>query len=191
MARGADLSGEDAAVADSRGTGKTYLAAKHRIRSNLRSMANQDQVIELGAAADAGFAHGCAIDTSVCLDFDVVFEYSGTGLCHFVPGTVLLFGEAETVAADDYAVLENDAVAYAAVFADDGVGVREEVVADPRPAIERDETVQHGISTERNAFVHKAVRTDVRARTDCCGFGDDRRGMDAGRVLRRLIEELD
>ena len=40
------------------------------------------------------------------------------------------FGEAEAVGSDDYAVLQQDVVADAAVFPDHGVRVREEIAAD-------------------------------------------------------------
>src|ERR1700751_119224 len=58
MAGGANLSREDAAIANSAGTGQADLAAEHSIGSDLGGVTDQDQVIELGAAADARFANG-------------------------------------------------------------------------------------------------------------------------------------
>ena len=84
-------------------------------------MTDDDKVVELGAVADAGFSNGGAVDAGVGLDLDVVFKNGGAGLLHLVPGAVFLFGEAETVAADDRPVLQDDAIANAAKFAHDGV----------------------------------------------------------------------
>src|SRR5260370_4108738 len=36
-----------------------------------------------------------------------IFQHGGPGLLHLVPGAVLLLREAEAVAADDHAILEN------------------------------------------------------------------------------------
>jgi hypothetical protein len=104
-------------------------------------VAYQDQVVDFGAASDAGFPHRSAVDAGIGLDFDVVFENCWAGLDHLVPGAVFLFSEAQAVAADDGAGLEDYAVAYAAVFADYGVGVGEEIVADFGALVDGYETV--------------------------------------------------
>ena len=117
------------------------MAADHVVGAKLGGVAYQDQVVDFGAAADAGFAHRRAVDAGVGLDFDVVFENSGAGLDHFVPRAVLPFGEAQAVAADDGAGLEDYAVAYAAVFADYGVSVGEEMVSDFGALVDGYETV--------------------------------------------------
>jgi len=55
------------------------------------------------------------------LNFYVIFEDGRAGLGHFVPATIFLFGETETVGSNDHAVLENNAITDAAVFADNGM----------------------------------------------------------------------
>ena len=104
-------------------------------------MADQDQVVDLGAAADARFADGGAVDAGVGLNFDVVFENRGAGLQHLVPAAVLLLGEAEAIAADDRAILQDDAIADAAEFANHSVGMGEEMIADFRAAINGNKAV--------------------------------------------------
>ena len=45
-----------------------------------------DEVVDLGAGVDAGFADGGAVDGGVGLDFDVVVEDGDAGLEDLVPG---------------------------------------------------------------------------------------------------------
>src|SRR5262249_39528426 len=147
MASRAYLAGKNATVADFCGSRQTNLPAKHRVCSDPRGVADQNKVVEFGAAADARFPNRGTVDAGVGLNFHIVFEHGRARLRHLVPGAVFLFGEAQTVAADDDAVLQDYAVANAAVFANDCVGVGEEVIADSNTAIERDETVKHGVPT--------------------------------------------
>lgn len=190
MASRADLAGKDAAIANFRGTGETDLSAKHGVRADLRGMTDGNEVVELGAVADARLADGGAVHASVGLNFDVILENSGAGLLHFVPRAVLLFRKAETVAADHRAALENDAVADLAELADDGVGVREEIVADAGSLINRDETMKNGVAADFDAIFDDAVRPDMRTVGDSRGLGDDGGGMNARGIARRLIEKL-
>src|SRR5262245_8007244 len=153
-------------------------------------MADQNKVVEFGAAADAGLSYGGAVDAGVGLNFHVVFEDGRARLRHLVPGAIFLFGEAEAVAADDDAVLENHAVADAAVFANDSVGMGEEVIADLNTAIERDETVKHSVRSELDILVHKPIRADVRVRADVGRFRDYGGRMNPGDVCGWLVEEF-
>src|SRR5258708_6600846 len=111
MASGAYLSSKNAAFANNGRTGESDLAAKHGVRADFAGVANQDQVVDFCAAADAGFADGCAVDGGVGLNFHVVFQDGRAGLRNFVPRAVFLFGEAEAVRSDDRSVLEQDAIA--------------------------------------------------------------------------------
>ena len=85
----ADLAGENAAIANLGRSGEANLAAKHGVGADMRSMTDDDKVVELGAVADAGFADGGTIDASVGLDLDVVFKNRGARLLHLVPGAVV------------------------------------------------------------------------------------------------------
>ncbi len=91
--------------------GESDLAAEQGVFADFRGVADEDQVVKLGAAADARLADGGAVDAGVGLDFDVVFQDGGAGLQHFVPAAVRLLGEAKAIRADDDAVLQDDAVA--------------------------------------------------------------------------------
>ena len=101
-------------------------------------MADEDKIVNFCATADARFSHSGAVNASVGLNFDVVFENSWAGLHDFVPGAVFFLGKAKTVGSNDGAILQNDAIAYAAKFTDDCVGVRKEIVADASAAIDGD-----------------------------------------------------
>jgi hypothetical protein len=68
-------------------------------------VANEREVVDFCAAADAGLAYGGAIYAGVGLNLDVVFEDGGAGLKHFVPTAVGELGESQAVPADDDAVL--------------------------------------------------------------------------------------
>ena len=125
------------------------------------------------------------------LDFDVVADDGDARLTHLVPVAAGFARKTETVAADDDAVLQQHAMAEAAVFADAGVGVGEEIVADARAAINRDETVQDRMVPDFDVLVHETVRADVRTYSDFGRAGDDRRGMHARRVVRRGMKQFD
>ena len=167
-----------------------YDAKEAAAKADIIQILIQDGV-DLGAAADAGFAYGGAVDAGVGLDLDVVFEDGGARLRHFVPGAVALFGITKAVGADDGAVLQDDAIAYAAVFADDGMGVGEEVVADFDALIDGDEAVEDGVVADLDVFVYEAIRADVGAFGNAGGACDDGGFMDAGGVLRCVVEEFD
>src|SRR6266403_6071045 len=109
-------------------------------------MANEDKVVDFGAACYAGLPDGSPVDTRVSLHLDVVFEHGGPRLKHLVPSPVSLFGKTKSVAANHHAVLQYDPVAKAAKFTHDGVRVREEIIADLRAPIDRNEAVQHGVA---------------------------------------------
>src|SRR6266481_3502763 len=154
-------------------------------------MANEDKVVDFGAACYAGLPDCSPVDTRVSLHLDVVFEHGGASLKHLVPCTVSLFGKTKSVAADHRAVLQYDPVAKAAKLTHDGVRVREEIIANLRAAINCNETVQHGVAPNFDVFVHIAVRPNMRPVANLCGFRDDGCRMNPRRIGRRLIEKLD
>ena len=154
-------------------------------------MADLDEVVDLGAGVDAGFADGGAVDAGVGLDFDVVFEDDRAGLEDLVPGAVGLAGEAEAVGADDGAVLQDDVVAEVAVLADDGVGVGEEVIAGAGVGVEDDVGEDGGVVADGDVVADDGVGADVGVGSDAGGGGDGGGGVDAGRVGGGLVEELD
>src|SRR5271155_255002 len=191
MASCADLAGKNAAIADVRGTGKADLAAEQRVFSYFAGVAALHEIVNFRAAADLRLADRGAVNGGVSLDFDVIADDGGARLTHFVPMAVRFAREAEAVAADDHPVLQQDAMAEAAILANAGVGVGEEIVADARAAINRDETVQDRVTTDLDVFVNETVGADVRADSDPGGACDDGRSVHARGVVRRGMEQLD
>src|SRR6266404_4254847 len=191
VARTGGLARKNAIRADFRGAGEADLAAEHGVGADARGVTDEHEVIQFCAAGDAGLADGRAIHAGVGLHFDVVFEDRGAGLQHFVPGAIFLLGEAEPVSTDNDAVLQDDAIANAAEFANDGVSVREEIVADLRAAINCNGAVKHGVAPDVSVFVDETVRADVRVIPDARAFRDDGGRMDSRSVLRWFIEKLD
>ncbi len=82
-------------------------------------------------------------------------------------------------------------VAEDAVFANDGVRVREKVAADLNAGIKHDVGQERGVRTEADARADDRVCADVRVGADFSGGIDDGGGMNAGRVSRRLVEEAE
>ncbi len=115
------MSREDDPATGGGGTGEARLSAEHGVGPDVAGVTDEHEVVDFCAVADARFADGGAVDAGVGLNFHVVFENGGAGLDDFMPGAVFAFGEAEAVGSDDGAVLENDAIANAAKFADNGI----------------------------------------------------------------------
>ena len=74
-------------------------------------MRDLHQVVDLRAGADARLADRRPIDRRVRADLDVVFDDDVGVLRDLQVRAVGLLGEAEAVAADDGAVLQDDAIA--------------------------------------------------------------------------------
>ncbi len=187
----ADLSGEDDAFAEGGGAGEADLGADKAIGTNIGAVAYLDEVVDFGAGLDAGLADSGAVDAGVGLDFDVVFDDDGAGLEDFVPGAIVLAGEAEAVGTDDDTVLQDDVVADAAELADDGVGVGEEVVSDGNVGVEDNVGKDDGVVADGDVVGDDGAGADVGVGSNGGGGCDDGGGMDAGRVNGRLVEEFD
>ena len=72
-----DLARQDAAIADARRSRQADLAAEDRILADFAGMADQHQVVDFRAPADARFADGRAVDAGIGLNFHVVFDHDG------------------------------------------------------------------------------------------------------------------
>ena len=142
-------------------------AQMQRVVADARAVADLDEIVDLGAVADFGRADGGAVDGGVGLHVDAAADADGAGLRDFFPVALLVFGEAEAVRADDDAIFERDVVAEDAVFADDGVGVREEVAADLDAGIEHDVRQERGVRSDADAGTDDGVCADVRVVGRC------------------------
>src|SRR5664280_2018013 len=190
MAGDADLSGEDDILADVAGTGETDLRTEQAVFADTGSVADLDEVVDLGVGVDVGFANRGAIDGGVGLDLDVVVENGSAGLHDLVPAFAIA-GKAVAVGTDHDAVLQDDVVADVAVFADDGVGVRQKVVADSDAFVDHDVSAEHAVVTDDDVVFNHHIGTDAGVRADLRGGSDDGRRMNPRRVLRCLVEKLD
>ena len=187
----AHLPGQDDVVADVRGAGQPHLRAEQAVPTYGRGVAHLHEIVDFGAAADAGFAHGGPVKAGVGLDFDVVFHYHRAGLDDLVVAAVVLASEAVAVAADYSAVLQHHAVAQLAVLAHHRVRVGGEVVADARAAVDGDEAVQAAAVADFHFVVNETVGTDGRVFSDLRLWRDDGGGVHPTIERRRLVEEFE
>ena len=189
MTRDANLSGENHFITDFGRSREADLSAEQRIFANFAAVTNLDKIIHLCARADTRFANAGAVNASVCLDLDPVAEDCGAGLDNLLPVIVFIFGEAEAVGTDDNTVLQDDGLAQLAVFADYGVRVSEEVVANTCAAVDDDVRQNDATIANDYVFVDDHVRADGGTRADSRRCMNLRCGMDAGLVFGRLIEK--
>lgn len=141
------LSGENYVLSYRRGTCKAHLGTEECVLANSGAVAYLDEVIDLGSCTDAGLADGGTVNARVGLDFDGVFEDGGARLDDLVPGSVGLFGEAESVGPDDGPILQDDIVTDLAVFADDSMSVGEKIVSCTDVGVEHDVRQEGGVIT--------------------------------------------
>src|SRR5258708_30384145 len=108
-----------------------------------------------------------------------------------MPCTISLFGKTKAVAADHYAVLQYDPVAEAAKLTHHGVRVRIEIIANLRAAINRNETVQHGIAANFDVFFNITIQPAMRPFANPCAFRNAPRRTKPRRLARPPTEKLD
>ena len=191
MAGDADLAGENDVVADDGGAGEAGLRAES---VSLPTREPWPTWTRLSTLVPSPISVAPTVARSMvalaCTSTRLPMR-TGPDCGNFFPVALLVFGEAEAVAADDDAVFERDVVAEDAVFADDGVGVREKVAADLNAGIEHDVRQNGGVRAEAHVGTDDGVCADVGV---CADFGrgiDDGGGMNAGRIGGRLIEEAE
>src|SRR5437899_2243346 len=99
-------------------------------------MSHLDQVVDLRAAGNARFPDAGAVNAGVGLNFNVIFNDRRPGLYDLVPVAVVVFSEAEPVAAYYDSVLQHNVVADAAELAHDRVRMSHEIGSDPDSAVD-------------------------------------------------------
>src|SRR2546421_13063082 len=125
-------------------------------------MSDLDQIVNLGSTSDVGFANTGVVDAGICLNLHIISNHRRPGLDNFVPAAGVILGKAKTIAANDYAILQNDVITNAAVLAHDGMRVSKEVIANARATIDHDVCQQYCVLADANIFVHYYIGTDVR-----------------------------
>ena len=88
------------------GSGEAYLGAEQSVVSYGAAVAYVDQVVQFRASSYAGLAYAGAVDAGVGLEFGVALNHDVARLDDFVPVGFVVLGEAETVAAYYYSVLQ-------------------------------------------------------------------------------------
>ena len=186
----ADLPGEDNVLSNVGGPGEAGLRAQQGVFADAGAVADLDQIVNLRAAGDAGFSDTGAIDAGICLNFHFVFKDCRAGLDDLVPAAGIVSGKTEAVSSDDCTVLQNYVVAEAAMFANDGVGVGEEVVSDDGAGVDDGVCQERRVGSDAGVAIDDNVRADVGVGSDLRGGVDYGSGMDSVFVAGWLIEEL-
>src|SRR3989442_12230887 len=154
-------------------------------------MSDLDPIVNFGSKSDVRLANTGAVNANVGLNLHIIFNHRRPGLDNFVPAAGVILGKAKTIAANDYAILQNDVITNAAVLSHNGVRMSKEVIANARATIDYDVCQQYCVLADLNIFVHYRIRTDVRAFADFGGRVDHSVGMHSRRVLWWLIKQLD
>ena len=154
-------------------------AANSDAPADADAVRNLHQVVDLGAGADARLADGRAIDRRVGADLHVVFDDDVGVLRDLQVRAVGLLDEAEAVAADHGAVLEDHAVADLhalanrhvrmdhAVVADDGAGPDDDVGINDRPRADRRACADDDERADRDVGAERRVGRDRRWSDRC------------------------
>src|SRR5579864_513217 len=165
---GTGLSGKNNTLTDIGGSCESNLCAEQRIFAYCGAVADLNQVVDLRAASDASLANAGAVNAGIRLNLHIVFDNRGAGLQDLVPVAVVVFSETESVSADYHTILQNDVVSDPAKLADDGIRVREKVVADLHSAINHDMGEQNRVASDLHSFIDDDVWPEVRALADSC-----------------------
>src|ERR1700722_5490155 len=184
------LSRQDTSIAHPSSASQSDLAAKHGVFADFASVANLDEVVDLGPATDARFADGGAVHDALGLNLNIVFDHRGTRLANFVPASINLARKPVAVTSNHDSVLQENTISDARAFAHADMGMGEKIVANFYPAINSHEAMQHGVRTDLHAFINKTIRTDVSSYSNSCGFRDNSGWMNTRRVRRCLMEEF-
>src|SRR5208337_1809430 len=96
-------------------------------------VADVHEVVDLGAAADAGFVESAAVDGGVGADFHIVFDRQASNLRELLVTSGLGIADvAEARTAEDSASLHDDTVAESCAWVDGNVRVEAAMVSDYR-----------------------------------------------------------
>src|SRR5580698_7716847 len=115
-------------------------------------MAHLHQAVDLRATLHARLSGRGAIHRGEALNLHVVFNRRHARLDNLVMRAILALGEAEAVATHDHTILQNNTVSDAAELAHHGVRMRQKIVADLRPLVDRRVWMQYGIAPHVHAL---------------------------------------
>src|SRR5689334_4033558 len=92
-------------------------------------MADLNEVVDLRAAPDTSFADGCAIDSGVGANLDVVFQNDDPGLDDLVIAAVVSLGVSIPISSNPRTVLEDHIVSDPAILANRNMRISLEIVS--------------------------------------------------------------
>src|SRR5262249_26352082 len=107
----ADLSGERHRILDRRAARDADLRGEQNVAPNRDAVSDLHEIVDLGSGTNPRLPDGRSIDRRVGANLDVVFDDDAADLGNLLMGAIRPRGEAEAVAADDGAVLNDDAIA--------------------------------------------------------------------------------
>jgi hypothetical protein len=190
VAGDADLSGQDHVFTDRSRPSKPNLGTKQRIGAHRRPMAHLDQVVDLRPGLNASLANRRAVDARVGLNLDGILKHRHAGLDNLVPAPVRLPGKAKTIRTNNRSVLQNDIIAKLAVLTDNGVSMGKEIIAGIYVGIEHDMGKDRGVVADRDVVANDCIGPDMGIRSDAGRGRDGGGGMNARRIIRGPVEEL-
>src|SRR5580658_2904321 len=191
MPRRAHLPRQDALVSHLRSSSQPHLPAQQRVRAHLARVPHLHQIIDFRSATNPRFAHGRTVNHAMRLDLHVVLNHRDPGLAHLVPAPIIPACKTKSVRANRHAVLQQHAIADAAILTHCHARMCEKIGANLRARINRYKTVQHRVASDRNIFVHETVRPHMRAGCNFRRLRDHRGRMNLDRKTRRRMKQLD
>ena len=173
------LAGHDDVLFEHGTAGQSGLPADDVVFSNDAAVADLAEAVDFGAALHARFAERAAIHRGQRLDLNIVF-YDGNGrLRDLELRAFVRLRETKAVATNGHAIVERDAMAYAAEFAHRHMGVSREIVADAAALINHGMRMQRNIRTDGRMFSYYGKRADGRVRANDRALGNERQRMDS------------
>src|SRR5205085_249537 len=133
-------------LSENRTAGQASLRADDVVFPHHAGMSHLHQAIDLGAPLDARFSHRRAIDGSERLYLHVIFNHRHARLYDLEVRSFGSLGESKAIASHHHSVLQDHAIAHAAVFAHHGMRMSTKIVADLRALVDHRMRVENSIS---------------------------------------------
>ena len=146
-----------------------YQRYQEAVRADARAVSNRNEVGELGAASDSGFAHGGPFNGTVSTNLDIVLEYNDAMLGDLVMFT-LMRGISKAVIANHSSGMQCDPISKNAMIVHHTMREQDAVVsdrclrADPHAWVEMTSASYGGPGLDHRKWV------DMSALADLCGL---------------------
>ena len=168
------LARQDHAIAEAGAAGDAHLGRQGTAPAGDHAMADVNKIVDLGAGADAGFAHGRAIEGAAAAHLHAVLEHHQAGLGHLAPAAGGGY-EAKALRADHGPGVHNAIAAESAAGVQHGVGMQLAARLHDHVPIQHHGRMQDAVIADAAASPHHHMgpEVDVAAKPG--------RGMDHGR----------